>query len=237
MSITQKSIKLLWSNAAGRCSFTDCQLRLTSAPSHDGLPFTLGEMAHIRGDRQGANRYDARQTQRERDDYANLILLCPTHHTLIDKPENAAIYSVEALFGMKHNHEDAISRQLAAREYATKQEAAQAVLPLMAKNRAVFDSFGPHSEAARRNPQGGGALQSWVVERAGTIVPNNRLIASIVNSASGKFSGNEQRVIATFMAHFRSYERWVNGETNYEGVVRFPPEFEQLMMESANARA
>jgi len=52
-------------------------------------------MAHICGDKPGANRHDAGQTDAERDDYQNLILLCPTHHTLIDRKENESVYTVD----------------------------------------------------------------------------------------------------------------------------------------------
>ena len=88
MSITNKSIKLLWSNAAGICSFSGCSEKLTVGEAADVAPYTLGEMAHIKGNKAGSNRYDEAQPAIERDSYENLILLCPTHHTIIDKVEN-----------------------------------------------------------------------------------------------------------------------------------------------------
>ena len=80
MSITEKSIKLLWSNAAGRCSFSGCYERLSVEQAASSATYTLGEMAHIKGKKAGSNRYDSTQTATERDSYENLILLCPTHH-------------------------------------------------------------------------------------------------------------------------------------------------------------
>src|SRR3546814_4559574 len=62
-------------------------------------------MAHICGDKPGSNRHNPDQTDAERDDYRNLILLCPTHHTLIDRKENEAAYPVELLLEMKAAHE------------------------------------------------------------------------------------------------------------------------------------
>ncbi|MBU0538393.1 MAG: HNH endonuclease, partial [Gammaproteobacteria bacterium] len=88
MAITNKSIKLLWSNAAGICSFSDCTEKLSVEQAAGVAPYTLGEMAHIKGNKPGSNRYDQSQSNTERDSYENLILLCPTHHTLIDKEEN-----------------------------------------------------------------------------------------------------------------------------------------------------
>ena len=58
MAITEKSIKLLWSNAAGICSFLDCNERLTQGEASDYAPYTIGEMAHIKGENPGSNRYD-----------------------------------------------------------------------------------------------------------------------------------------------------------------------------------
>ncbi|WP_143337867.1 HNH endonuclease, partial [Cronobacter sakazakii] len=82
MSISEKSIKLLWSNAAGICSFRGCNEKLSVEESAGVAPYTLGEMAHIKGNKPGSNRYDIDQSSAERDSYENLILLSPTHHTL-----------------------------------------------------------------------------------------------------------------------------------------------------------
>src|SRR5208283_5680560 len=112
MAITEKAIKLLWSNAAGRCSFTNCEERLTVEQAAQAAPYTLGEMVHIRGKREGSNRYDKDQTDEQRDRYENLILLCPNHHTLIDKPENENIYSVDVLIKMKIAHENNVLKRL-----------------------------------------------------------------------------------------------------------------------------
>lgn len=57
MAIREKAIKLLWSNAAGRCSFTDCNVRLTVEQAAHSAPHTLGEMAHIKSRRGQALHY------------------------------------------------------------------------------------------------------------------------------------------------------------------------------------
>src|SRR2546423_498637 len=124
MAPSQKSMKLLWANAAGRCSFTDCQCRLCPADSGQAAPYTIGEMAHIRGDRPGANRHDASQSTSDRDDYTNLILLCPNHHTTIDKPENEKRFSVEVLLKMKSDHESYVDSRLEQKVFASKNEVA-----------------------------------------------------------------------------------------------------------------
>jgi hypothetical protein len=62
-----------------------------------------GEVCHIKGVRPGSARYDPDQSDVERHAYANLILMCPTHHTVIDDDEEA--YTVERLCKIKAGHE------------------------------------------------------------------------------------------------------------------------------------
>jgi hypothetical protein len=62
-----------------------------------------GEVCHIKGARPGSARYDPAQTEVERHAYGNLVLMCPTHHTVIDDDEEA--YTVERLYKIKATHE------------------------------------------------------------------------------------------------------------------------------------
>ncbi len=236
MAISPKSIKLLWSKAAGLCSFPSCPMRLTAEGASESRPgYTIGEMAHIKGARPNANRYDPGQSQDERDDYSNLILLCPNHHTIIDAPENEAEYSVELLKRFKMEHEDYIRVRLIDDAVCeTKHQVAKMVLPLLVQNHEVFITYGPHSDIARRNPHSD-AYNTWLIERLSTIAPNNRRIESIVFRNIGLFEPEEQVIISKFQVHVRGYERWVNDCSTYEGVRRFPEEFDNLVKELANA--
>jgi len=63
----------------------------------------IGEICHIQGVRPGSARYDPCQTDVERHAYANLVLMCPSHHTVIDDDEEA--YTVERLCKIKTDHE------------------------------------------------------------------------------------------------------------------------------------
>lgn len=236
MPTTQKSTKILWANAAGRCAFPGCQCRLCTDEAAKAAPYTIGEMAHICGEKAGASRYDGSQTEKQRDDYANLILLCPNHHTLIDKPENLKKYSVEVLHKMKSDHEGYVHGRLEVRSFQEKQDIAAYVYPLLKENHDVFLSFGPRSEIARRNPESD-AHGVWVSERLATIIPNNRKIVEIIEANSGLFTAAEQAVLKKFSLHARSYEGWVTDDVSYEGVVRFPEEFDKLITGLADARA
>ncbi len=230
VGITVKSIKLLWSNAAGRCSFTGCNERLTVEQAAHSAPHTLGQMAHIKGEKKGSNRYDEDQTDEQRDSYQNLILLCPNHHTLIDKPENEEMYTVEALLEIKTTHEASISNRLDSAKISNIDELKDEVSIFLAENRQAWLQYGPRSENAQKNPHSVEIYAIWVSERLSTIVPNNRTIVSLINDYRNLFHRSEQIIVSQFLSHAKSYESWVDDEIPYQAVLRFPVDFENLIL-------
>jgi len=234
VAISAKSMKLLWANAGGRCSFAGCEERLCGSAAGQAAPYTLGEMAHIKGDKQGSNRHDPDQPASERDDYANLILLCPTHHTLIDKPENETEFPSEALYEMKALHEASVAKRLDKTETPSKEAVAKEIAILLEQCKQSWAKFGPLSELARNNPHSEEAHQVWVSERLSIIVPNNRKIQEILDASSGDFETEEQPILASFGTHARSYEMWVRDEIPYAAVEPFPTDFDALIRENAS---
>jgi len=105
MSIREHDLKILWSAAAGRCSFPGCRIVLSTTGET-----VLGEMAHIAARSPDGPRGDHELPLPARDEYANLILLCPTHHTLIDSELDQ--WSVERLRGLKAEHEEWVRSRL-----------------------------------------------------------------------------------------------------------------------------
>ena len=103
MSISEQDIKILWGRAAQKCSFPDCEMKLTQDKILASDSFPLGQQAHIIGATKNSPRGKSNLTKKERDSYYNLILLCPNHHTLIDK--NPDDYTIEKLHLFKDRHE------------------------------------------------------------------------------------------------------------------------------------
>lgn len=229
MGISNKSIKLLWSNTAGRCSFSQCNERLSVEEAAEFAPYTLGEMAHIKGNKPGSNRYDDNQSVTERDSYENLILLCPTHHTLIDKAENEERYTVEMLHEMKVEHETEIANRLDELKIEDLDQLKDQLSIILAENHQAWEQYGPLSDNAIKNPNSDEIYALWTSARLSTIVPNNRKAAKILNDNRIFFPRSEQRIISKFLSHRDSYEKWVNDEIPYKAVVRFPKEFEELI--------
>lgn len=110
MAIGGPARKVLWARSGNLCAYPECNQLLTH-DLHDeesetlkasGIP--LGEEAHIISGRPDGPRYDPNYPMENADTYENLILLCPTHHRLIDKKGGAG-FSTETLRKMKNTHE------------------------------------------------------------------------------------------------------------------------------------
>lgn len=230
MAINEKTIKILWANAAGRCSSTDCNEKLTVGQAAQVAPHTLGEMAHIKGKKPGSNRYDEEQLDVQRDSYENLILLCPNHHTIIDKPENEDVYSVDVLVEMKLDHENHVNNCLDATDMKSIEQVKDKIAIYLSENKQAWQQYGPLSQIALKSPHSEELYAVWTSERLSTIVPNNRKIASLLTAKRDLFKRNDQEIISQFMSHVESYEKWVNDEISYQAVLQFPVDFEQLIL-------
>lgn len=101
MGINQKDIKLLWGRSGNRCAI--CKKELTQDKKSVIAAYTLGEQAHIVGEKNNAARGISPLSEKERNSYHNLILLCPNHHTEID--DNIEDWPVERLYQVKSEHE------------------------------------------------------------------------------------------------------------------------------------
>jgi hypothetical protein len=109
MPISDKDQKILWSRAAGRCSFLGCRVVLTLDPAGQAAA-TIGEMCHIVGKEEGSARSNSPLSAEDRDRYANLVLMCRHHHAIIDRDENT--YPIEVLHQIKADHEDWVAERL-----------------------------------------------------------------------------------------------------------------------------
>lgn len=63
----------------------------------------VGEIAHIEGALPDSARFNSMMSNEQRRGYDNLLLLCATHHTVIDR--DAKQWTVASLKDLKHKHE------------------------------------------------------------------------------------------------------------------------------------
>lgn len=97
----------LWVASGGRCQFDGCNIALW----RDDLTYSemnRAYIAHIYGYAKGSNRYDPILSPKLEKDFTNLMLLCDTHHRMIDDKKREKEYSAERLIQMKTGHENRI---------------------------------------------------------------------------------------------------------------------------------
>lgn len=125
MAIGVVERKLLWGRANNECAYPSCSQELTinlDDPESRALGnagAVIGEEAHIRSGRVDGPRYEAEYPRDDIDTYGNLILLCPTHHTMVDK-DGGRGYSIEDLEQMRVRHEAAMRATRSTAEEARR---------------------------------------------------------------------------------------------------------------------
>lgn len=85
------------------CAFPGCNL-----PIVESVGTITGEICHIKAKSAGGPRFDRDQTEVDRNDFDNLVLLCRRHHKVVDSEPN--VYSVETLQEIKAIHERTVGR-------------------------------------------------------------------------------------------------------------------------------
>ena len=105
---TEKALCLLSDN---RCAFPGCHQRLTHRSEVSGKTAVVGEICHIHAQKPGQARWNPELTEAEIHDIKNLILLCPTHHTIVDKQGDS--YTADHLRQWKREREHEESTRLA----------------------------------------------------------------------------------------------------------------------------
>ena len=158
MAIKSPDLKVLWGRSGNRCSI--CRIELSFDAQHATFP--VGEMAHIVGREKNGPRGQSPLTQEERDSYSNLLLLCPTHHSIIDKAVEE--YTVEILHKIKTNHELWVKTSLAGQDSRKESvEAEDAILVRSQELLAVGDYAGSFQSLRRASASQKGSAQYHVL--------------------------------------------------------------------------
>lgn len=104
--IPEKIQNLLWAQSAGRCEYEGCN-KILYRDLLTNKNCNSAYIAHIVSDSTDGPRGDSVRSEKLKTDINNLMLLCDTHHRLIDK-EQVAEHPESRLLEMKKKHEDRI---------------------------------------------------------------------------------------------------------------------------------
>ena len=93
--ISQKTAKILFGQARGRCAFPSCENPLIAPQTSTDDAAVLGQIAHIVGASDSGPRGDPVFPREELNKESNLLVLCPNHHVLVDAHDST--YTVAEL--------------------------------------------------------------------------------------------------------------------------------------------
>lgn len=108
MSIKIDDIKLLFGKSGNICAFPGCHQDLIIFLGRKNQEKVIANMCHIVGKSKSGPRGNNKKSNK--DIYENLILLCPTHHAIIDK--DVSQYTENRLREIKKRHEDWVKDRL-----------------------------------------------------------------------------------------------------------------------------
>lgn len=113
-SYTQKTLKNLLLLSGGSCEMCRNQIIFVSDSNdqNDKQKYNICEIAHICGLNKNSARYDTSKEKESLNNADNLMVLCPSCHKKIDKPENKELYTVSKLMGLKKTFEDESIEQM-----------------------------------------------------------------------------------------------------------------------------
>jgi hypothetical protein len=105
--ITTKNQNLLWAVSGGRCEYAGCN-KVLHTDILTNKKCNSAYIAHIVADEPSGPRGDVVRSKQLANNISNLMLLCDTHHRMVDADE--VTYTETCLLNMKQQHETRIKR-------------------------------------------------------------------------------------------------------------------------------
>ncbi len=101
MAINDRTRKILWAWSGNQCAM--CPQKLIEEATEHDKEAVVGRECHIISRKGKGPRHDPAFPDARIDSIKNLLLLCPTHHAIVDDRENT--YTAEQLQEIKKKHE------------------------------------------------------------------------------------------------------------------------------------
>ncbi len=215
----------LFSEAAGHCQHPNCLQPLF--PAEMGGDKHIAEMAHVIPHGETGPRHEDRPAGVfDADSFENLILLCPTCHTIIDKDPDG--YCRATLIGWKSKHLAALALKQGIFAYDERNQVREAVTAGMAENKAIWEEFAPADGSSFEcDPESESALV-WEQRMRNVILPNHFRIQAIIKANLHHMTDAEKQTFARYQEHVRGLsERHICGVAG--GAIRYPEEMDGIL--------
>lgn len=215
-ALTQTTKDRLWSESGGHCQNPACRVDLHALSEKNHV----AEFAHIVPAKLAGPRSDESLglTDSERARPENILVLCSTCHTLIDK--NPTEYPATILRSWKK--QSILSRASAhgTPKFTSRAEAKAEISALSEANSAIYSLYGPRVDEFDDDRS-----EQWRRHLVSTILPNNRRIVEVLERSISILNASERETLAVFRIHVKELEErhtlhdWTPGSTKFPSAM------------------
>ncbi|WP_329138152.1 HNH endonuclease signature motif containing protein [Streptomyces sp. NBC_00670] len=220
VKLSQSAKDILWSESGGHCQNPGCRVDLHAFVDQ----VHVAELAHIiPASTKGPRATEGPDlTESERADPTNILVLCPTCHTMIDKGPSQ--YPAGILRRWKERSQRARAIAFGTPQFTSRDEARAAIEPLLGANRAVFQLYGPLDDVFDDT-----RADQWSRHVVDTVIPNNRALLDLLQSNRDLLTVAEKATLDIFAIHAQQLEeRHLEGNWT-PGSTRFPEGIDSIM--------
>jgi hypothetical protein len=225
MAISITTQRRLFADSGGFCANPICPSPYLFRELDLAEPPTIAEMAHVIAQSRAGPRGEEPLRDEERDLFENLVLLCANCHKVVDDMKALGRYSVELMRRWKAEHGRRVRESFEAPEVGDRDELVRQVARLLRENGAVWEQYGPESDAADRLTSD--VAEVWRREARDQILPNNRKILALIDRNERLLQSDELDVVERFRVHARAFARTQLGDPQV-GAPRFPAEMREI---------
>jgi len=225
-SILTETKLRLFSEAAGHCQRPICLQPLF--PAEMGGDKHIAEMAHVIPYGKTGPRHEERpEGEYDANAFENLILLCPTCHTIIDKDFEA--YPRNTLLDWKANHLVTLANKQGIREYESRSDVRKVLIAAMEENKAIWKRFAPTDGSSFELDPESETAKTWTQRMRSVILPNHFRIQAIIKANLNHATERERETFADYQEHVRGLsERHICGVSGR--AIRYPIEMDKIFV-------
>jgi hypothetical protein len=217
----------LFAHSAGRCQNPNCLRYLFF--DGDESPKTIAEMAHVIAASKVGPRGEAGHSPESLATFENLVLVCASCHTQIDKAPKS--YPALTVFDWKSTHDAKVAAAFDIPTYSSRSQLAVPIHQLLRENRVVHQQYGPDNPI---NLDPDSELPViWRRKVRSIVIPNSRTILQLTDRNVTLLSVRESDLLEKFRQHLDDLvARHILGHIEGGG-SRFPTDMESILLESA----
>ena len=216
----------LFASSGGYCQNPGCNAPLVREAGTEIIH--IAELAHVFAANDDGPRAPGTLSAAERGAFENLIVLCSSCHTEIDKAESS--YPPSLLHEWKARHQVALQQVFGAKRYPSRSELRKAIEQLLAENRALFDALNPE-QPSNENPESEIATK-WQAAMRAQILPNNRRILAVLDVNRELMNATELLVLEQFRQHVNDLALRHLTDVAPANQARFPADMATIMTEA-----